>query len=255
MRGVLAVTLQSMQNDMKRVDLVGNNLANATTPGYKREMLLERPFVEMMEQAGNMTAASYGGEWQGIATQIVTDKRAGMLKATGQKLDVALGGEGYFQVETKDGLAYTRQGGFQLDARGRLVNAQGNAVMGKTGEIYLKTSNPVIDESGNIRDGNAENHGTVMSDQILAQIKVVNFKEVKGLHKIGDGLVIAKENAEYTDVINPMIKQGHIENSNISSVEEMVQLMQTMRHFESMQKITQGYDEMLGTAIRKLGDL
>lgn len=255
MRGILAVTLQSMQNDMKRVDVVGTNLANATTPGYKREMLIERPFVDLMTSSTSTAGDALLNGTNSISTQVVTDSRAGMMKATGQKLDLALGASGYFEVQTNDGLAYTRQGNFQLDARGRLVTSQGFPVMGKSGEIYLKTSNLVIDENGNVHDASLDRQGLATSDKALAQIKVVAAKNSSALKKIGDGLVVANESAEWAEVGAPLMKQGHLENSNVSSMEEMVQLMQTMRHFESMQKVTQGYDEMMGTAIRKLGDL
>ncbi|MBC3875069.1 flagellar hook-basal body protein [Undibacterium flavidum] len=255
MRGILAVTLQSMQNDMKRVDVVGANLANATTSGYKREMVIERPFVELMMQTASTAQNASTDESHPLMAQVMTDTRAGMLKATGQKLDLALGGNGYFEIQTNDGIAYTRQGNLQLDARGRLVTAQGYPVLGKAGEIFLKTSNPIIDENGNIRDGSLDHQGTATTDKVLAQIKVMTMKDSRALRKIGDGLIVANEQAEWTEASSPMIKQGHLENSNVSSMEEMVQLMQAMRHFESMQKVTQGYDEMLGTAIRKLGDI
>ena len=249
MRGVMAVSLQSMQHDMKRVDTLAANLANTLTSAYKRELVIERPFVNLIERG---TSPSNLPAELAETLRVVADNRVGTLKSTGQSFDLAIGGTGFFQVQTKEGLAYTRQGNFHLDARGRLVAAQGDPVLGKSGEIFLKTSTPSIDELGNIRDPNGN---STQRDQVLAQVKVVEFADSASLEKMGDGLFMANEHATFSDAIAPQLKQAHLENSNVNSMDEMVQLMQTMRHFEAMQKMTQGYDEMLSTAIRKLGDL
>jgi len=238
-----------MQHDMKRMDTLASNLANTLTPAYKRELVIERPFVDLIEQGRSLSNLPVELT---ETLRVVADNRVGTLKLTGQSFDLAIGGTGFFQVQTKEGLAYTRQGNFHLDARGRLVTAQGDPVLGKSGEIFLKTSNPSIDELGNIRDPNGN---STQRDQVLAQVKVVEFADSASLEKMGDGLFMANEHATFSDAIAPQLKQAHLENSNVNSMDEMVQLMQTMRHFEAMQKMTQGYDEMLSTAIRKLGDL
>ncbi len=183
---------------------------------------------------------------------VQTDMRPGTLKSTGQSLDVALAGPGYFEVMTETGPAYTRQGAFRVDARGRLVTAQGLPVMGNGGEIVLNSDRPFIDAIGNVfesRTGVAENTTPV------AQIKVLQPENTKVMRRLGDGLFSADGSFTTIKDSDIQIRQGFLENSNVSSMQEMVQLMQTMRHFESMQKIAVGYDDMTGQAVRKLGEL
>lgn len=262
MRNVFAVALASMQQDMSRVDRIALNLANAATPGYKREVVAARPFVEVLDSASASVSAAAGG----VTTedpartpggvQVLTDTRPGSLRITGQPLDLALAGDGFFEVSTEAGPAYTRQGSFRVDARGRLVTGQGHAVMGRSGDIYLTTRTPVIDAAGRITEPDATTGPSAAEPgDPIAQLKVVRFENPGALERLGDGLVAAGPGMAVADDGQAQIRQGALENANVSSMQEMVQLMEAMRHFESMQKVAQGYDEMIGQAIRKLGDL
>lgn len=265
MQEILAITLASMQQDMNRMDRVALNLANVSTPGYKREVVAMRPFVDAMSDVssaenlnGGVSSGATSSERSQAsgAMQVLFDTRPGTLKLTGEPLDLALAGDGFFEISTDNGLAYTRQGNFQVDARGRLVTAQGHPVMGKNGEIYLTTPTPVVDSSGNVTEPNATTGpSAVAPGTAIAQIKVVHFDDAKTLQRLGDGLIAPGAGMTVVSETDAQIRQGALENTNVSSLQEMVQMMQTMRHFESMQKITQGYDDMVGTAIRKLGDL
>jgi flagellar basal-body rod protein FlgF len=268
MQEVLAITLQAMHQDMQRLDRIGTNLANALTPGYKREVVASQSsqasasmFALAVDHMG-ASSADIQGTTQTFAPMIVqTDVRPGTLKSTGQSLDLALAGPGYFEVSTEHGPAYTRQGNFQVDARGRLVTAQGFPVMGKSGEIYLNSRTPAIDAAGFIADtpgvsfkpGNAPQ--SIVQTPAVAQIKVVQFEDEKSLQRLGDGLVAGSDNVIQLKDSDIQVRQGYLENSNVNSLQEMVQMMQTMRHFESMQKAATGYDDMTAMAIRKLGEL
>ena len=254
-QAVLSVALQSMHQDIARLDRVGMNLANALTPGYKRDVVVASPFLQVADRL-----AGPGGLAQPDATgsvQILSDAHPGTLKSTEQSLDLALAGPGYFEVATDKGPAYTRQGNFHVDDRGRLVNAQGYPVLGKGGEIYLNSPTPVIDASGQVFEGSRAGVVTSKSAavQTIGQIKVVDFDNPKTLQRLGDGLVAGSDNPSQMKDADIQIRQGFLENSNVNSMQEMLQLMQTMRHFESMQKVALGYDEMMGTAIRRLGEL
>ncbi len=260
MHEVLALSLQAMHQDMQKLDRIGTNLANALTPGYKREVAVSQPsgaltgFPELVAQMGSGTVAvGAPGAAAALASPLAVrmDLRPGTLKSTGHALDVALAGPGYFEVSTDTGLAYTRQGNLQRDARGRLVTAQGLPLMGKAGEIYLNSPNPVIDAAGNVYDTT----DGVANSQAVAQIRVVQFDAGTNLHRLGDGLVGANAAANTLKDADIQIRQGFLENANVSAMHEMVDLMQTMRHFESMQKVLLGYDDMTGQAIRKLGEL
>ncbi|TWD85726.1 flagellar basal-body rod protein FlgG [Variovorax beijingensis] len=261
MTDVLAISLQSMQQDMARLERISMNMANATTPGYKREVASSLPMhADAFSDAMRNVDASRLGAQPGVPGSaaatgmllIQTDVRPGTLRSTGQTLDVALTTPGFFEISTEAGPAYTRQGSWQLDARGRLVTAQGHPVMGQGGEIVLTRSNPVIDAVGRVFESKPGGGAEAMP---VAQLKVVQFDNAMGFRRMGDGLLSTEQTPAQLADGDVQLRQGFLENSNVSSMQEMVQLIQSMRHFESMQRVAFGYDEMIGGAVRKLGDL
>lgn len=265
MQEVLALTLHAMQQDMQRLDRVASNLANATTIGYQRDLMARQAIAPSgLSFAGLVDAQRVVGRpLEGVvdqsnaivrSLQVHRDARPGSLKYTGQSLDVALAGPGYFEVTTPSGPAYTRQGNFQLDASGRLVTASGFPVMGKGGEIFLNDIVPSIDVAGRIMEGSVQPRGR-SPEGVLAQLKVVRPDNEVSLQRLGNGLLTSSGSLTELQEVEVQIRQGYTENSNVNSMHEMVQLVETMRHFESMQKVALGYDEMTAQAVRKLGDL
>ena len=246
MQEIFALALTSMQNDMARLDQVALNLANVATPGYKRQVLAVQPFAEAMRGA-----AAQAGAPETAASAVVSDLRTGTLKTTGQPLDLALAGEGYFEVLTDSGPAYTRKGDFTVDARGRLVTAQGFPVMGKGGDIRLAGRAPTIDEAGNVSEAATDGSAAAVA---VGQLKVVRFDKSQALRRLGDGLLAPGEGMAVLADGEVRLRQGALENSNVNATREMVDLMQAMRHFETMHRVVQGYDEMIGGAVRKLGE-
>jgi flagellar basal-body rod protein FlgF len=252
MQPILEVTLGAMQHDVARLERVATNLANVTTPGYKREI-----WVQSAEPTGTASAfarlypAGSGSEWRetGLALhangEVARDARTGTLKPTGQFLDIALTGPGWFEVATEQGPAYTRHGQFHLDSRGRVINIEGHALMGNGGEIVLSGTGATIDAAGKVHE----------SGRLVDQIKVVEFESGAQLAPRGAGLFNSAGYARTMEDSAVQLRQGFLESANVDSAQEMVALTQTMRHFESLHRVLQGYDEMLGTAIRKLGDL
>lgn len=235
---VLSSVLASMQTDFARMDRVAMNIANAQTPGYKREVVLATPFSARMQSAVG-------------PTPVHTDTRPGTLQPTGERLDFALAGPGWFEVLAPGGSAYTRQGKFRLDAGGRLVTQQGYPVMGVGGEIVLASGDASVDGAGRVFDapGGARNGATA-----IAQLKVVQFEPGAAVQRMGDGLVRVQGTPALAAESAIQVRQGFLENSNVSQMQEMVALLQTVRHLETLQKATLGYDEMLATSIRKLGE-
>jgi flagellar basal-body rod protein FlgG len=232
MQEILNITLHSLQNDMRRLEIINMNLANTQTIGYQREIALTSPFSDLLQTESTTTS--------------VRDTHSGALKASGQSLDVALMGAGYFEVATAHGLAYTRDGNFHLDAHGRLVSAAGDAVMGIEGEIVLDSERVNINAAGQIRA--VDNP----SGPPLARLKIVDFETPSRLQSLGGGLLSAGSSSAAAISASPNLQQGSLENANVNSMQEMLQLMHTMRHAEAMQKLAQGYDDMLGNAIRQL---
>lgn len=248
MAEVLATALAGMRHDIARMEQIAMNISNVATPGYKRSLVVANSSLT--------SPASFGGLWSAemeqqlsragaVQEQKQVDMRPGTLKLSGQGLDLALSGPGFFEIQTSHGSAYTRQGNFRTDERGRMVTAQGYPVMSKNGDLFLSMPHPFIDADGHVIEGKRQ----------VGQLKIVQFDHPQSLQRLGDGLYAPGEGMRQLPDGEIGLRQGYLENSNVSSAHEMVQMMQTMRHFESMQKMTQAYDDMIGNAIRKLGEM
>ncbi len=243
MQDALTIAVQSMHNALARIEGASLNMANLTTAGYKRSVSVTQSFSDYLGLSG------YSGEPRspfpillpGIGQ--VADFKNGGVKLTGNPLDLAISGEGYFEVSTPSGPAYTRKGNFRLDERGRLVTEQGHPLQG--GEFVLTTSAPAIDEAGRVTEAGRQ----------VGQIRTIQFSGVQGMVKVDAGLY-SQGSAQIAPADGEArVRQGYLENSNVDPTAEMVGLIESMRHFEAAQKIIQGYDDMLEKAIRKLGEL
>lgn len=252
MNGVLGITLQSMQNDMKRLEKIANNTANVSTPGYKREIVIEHSFGDVMT---NQVHDAVQNRAIPNFIESVSDQSAATLKATGTKFYFAISGTGFFEITTKSGIAYTRKGNFHLDPRGRLVTESGDAVMGVEGELIFKDENVKCDGDGRLYAQEMSAGDGHLTDRLIGQLRIVGFEAPEKLVKRDGGLFVASGEMAPSNSKQGTLMQGHLENSNVNSMDEMMHLMQTMRHFESMMRLTQGYDEMIGTAIKKFSDI
>lgn len=251
MQEVLAIALRAMQQDVARLDQIGTNIANVATPAYKRQVLVTRAEQALAPSFARAMGGVAATQAEAVAAlpsmqpfELARDMRAGTLRITGRDLDVAIGGAGYFEVQTAEGPAYTRQGEFQLDARGRLVTAQGHPVQGQGGDILASSGPITIDTAGRV----------VQNGRTLDRLKIVSFDVAQPLQPKGAGLYGPGSHAVLVADNELQVRQGFLENSNVQQAQEMVDLIQTMRHFESIQKVVQGYDDLVGSAIRKLGD-
>ncbi|QHI99173.1 flagellar hook-basal body complex protein [Xylophilus rhododendri] len=247
MQATLAIALASLDQHSQRLAHIASSLAHATTPGYKRGVPASPPLVPAF--AATVDAFDAAQAAGGAALQVRLDTRAGTLASTGQRLDLALEGEGFFEIATATGPAYTRQGDFHTDARGRLVTAQGDAVMGLGGEIVLSTRTPVIDAQGRVSEPDAQ----TPTAEPVGQLKIVHIDDPRSLERAGNGLLQSRGTVALEP--QPRLRQGALEKSNVDVLHEMTELMSTLRHFESVQKAVQSYDEAMGTAVRKLGEL
>ncbi len=223
----------SIQFDVQRLSTIANNAANALTPGFKREFLsLDgefNPYVSERASSQPILAA-------------VVDHQLGIQRQTSNPLDLAILGKGYFEVSTENGYAYTRQGSFKIDEKGRLVTSLGQLVSGKSGDIYLSEPNPSIDSKGQV----------IEKGKIIDQIKVMSFDRDDMLAKIGGGLFMKTESAVMHEIDTPILVQGSLESSNVDSTQEMVKLMETFRHFETSHKVIQAYDELNDKTLKNL---
>ena len=251
MTSISAITLNALGNDQARIERVATNLANVQTPGYKRELWVERSgapsaFAQAMS-AMEATAGDPPSQPGALALPQATlarDMHPATLRPTGRSLDLALSGAGLFEVATDHGPAYTRRGEFQVDARGRLVTPQGHALIGQGGEITVTSERVSVDAAGRVLE----------NDKPIAQLRVVDAK-AEQLSALGNGLYAAEGSMQELPEGQVAVRQGFLENANVDTAHEMVSLTTSVRHFEAMLRIVQGRDEMLGTAIRKLGEV
>ena len=229
---------------MKRMDIISNNLANINTPGYKKDRMT---FEGMLAGASTPLAVPTSKTADPLLQKenVYIDYSAGSVSQTGNALDVAINGDGFFTVSTPNGTAYTRQGNFRLAADGTLVTIDGFPVLGQGGEIQIKGSNVVINAKGEITvDGAAA--GT---------LNLVDFPKPYNLTKTGSALFVPSDPQATPQAAKAAIQQGQLEGANVDSVGEMVQMIETNRYFDACQKVILGYDELAGKAANDLGKL
>lgn len=237
----LSIISIGMQDDLQRLNSISQNLANVTTPAYKREIAVTRSFDSHMEQ---VRAADGKGALPQQTNTVAVDMTHGALRHTGNPLDLAIEGDGYFEVMTDNGPAYTRRGMLHLDTRGRIVTDQGNPLMGVGGELVVSGTSVTIDRNGEVRQ----------ADRLVGQVRLVRFANPNNLVALGNGL-FTQGTARLADTgTDGAIRAGYQEGSNVSSPQEMVRLTETVRHFEAMQKIMQGYDDAFEKTLQKLGE-
>ena len=234
----IEIAAQAMQGDVQRLAQIGQNLANVQTAGYKRVVGAQRPFTAEM-QAAELAAAPQADH--------TIDMAPGALRATGNPMDVAIDGDGFFVVDTAQGPALTRQLSLHLDAQGALVNAAGLSVWGDRGALRAGAAAAAL---------RIDARGEVWADgRSIGRLQVLRAPDSAALQPLGGGLYRAGDWSLGDAAPGSKVVVGYQEASNVNSSSEMVSLMETSRHFEALARTVQGYDEVMEKAIRKLGDL
>jgi flagellar basal-body rod protein FlgG len=221
----LYIAASGMLAEQIRQDQIANDLANASTPGYKPDRTTQANFGELL-LTNSVTGETVGSQGTAVEVdQVRTDFTPQTTRETGEPLDFAVVGEGFFAVQTSAGVRYTRNGQFSTDARGRLVTAGGDPVLGRG-------SRPVTVGKG----------GTVDPKQ-LAVFGLANPA------KQGDSLVTGAPQGPATGVA----RAGVLEASGADPARAMVDMIASMRTYESGQKVIQTIDETLQKAANAVG--
>jgi flagellar basal-body rod protein FlgF len=232
----LEIASIGLRDDIGRLRLLSHNVANVTTPGFKRQVQVRESFESHL-----------AGGAAGTTAQTHVDLTNGKLRATGGALDIALRDRDFVVVHGADGgLALSRAGTLQLDAQGRLTTAEGHLVAESRGALTVPAASTSvrIDERGQL----------MSDDRVLGTLRVVSVPTGDRVVALGDGLYGVNDVAALR-ASDAGVQAGHVEVSNVVPSQEMVHLMSTVRHAEAMVKLIQGSDEMLEKAIRKLGEL
>jgi len=197
--------------------MITNNIANASTVGYKRQIR------SMQQTAGTRSAAMGAGELQDNSS---IDFGQGPAKHTGRPLDVALHGPGMFAIETPEGPVYTRNGVFHVNSDRQIVDLAGQPVSGEAGPIVVPPDVPLMDVSIS-RDGNVSAGG-----QSIGKLKMVEFDDVNLLEPLS-GASFRIGQAEEQAATKTTAQQGFQEKSNVTTVEELVDLITVTRLYEA----------------------
>jgi flagellar basal-body rod protein FlgF len=232
----------------KRMQVISNNLANINTSGFKKDKghfkIIDSPdsIKEDLDKKSISKENQQPPLWLQFETK--TDFSAGSLKHTGNPLDLALDGDGFFCIKTEQETQYTRNGNFSLDQDGTLVTMDGLPVLGEGGPITIEGNAFSVDKKGNISvDGN-----------LVDQIKIVGFEKQDALKKEGNSMfAIFDKNAIGSRVENTAVSQGFIELSNVNAVRMMTEMIEVLRGYESYQKAIKTADEANAKAINDVG--
>jgi len=230
-------SITAYENQAKYFSTVVNNLSNAHTPGFKRDLPLFRSLLDR-NMGQNMEAIPFG-----LIKETRTVFQQGDLRQTRNALDLAIEGEGFFKLKTPYGFRYTRSGNFKLNQEGVLTDSSDFPVMGKKGEIVLKGQTITVNRDGMVDvDGNQ-----------VDQVAVAAFSDLGLLKKDGQNHFRLEDPQEEKESQDSRVLQGTLEASNVNPFEEMVKLIDSLRTYESCLKMIQSQDEMDSKAANDVG--
>jgi len=231
-----------MMPRLMRLDVIANNVANADTVGFKKDNL----FVQILKDGG-VGQATGKGELAGLDVKEFTDFTEGSFRPTGNSLDLAIQGEGFFALETPQGVRYTRNGSFSVADNGELVNSSGYPVLGTAGHIEIQNAEKIQRNDITITKGGE----MYIGKNLIAKIRLVTFSDMNTLQKTTGTLFMTDEKPSEVRASdeNTTVRQGYLEESNVEALSEMVQMVELTRSFESDSRTMRYQDETLSKAM------
>ncbi|MGE5628543.1 MAG: flagellar hook-basal body complex protein [Solirubrobacterales bacterium] len=251
----LYTAVSGMITQQAREEVITNNLANANTTGFKNDDLSIKKFEDVLiqnydKQVGGKNVRNVIGSLSNGSKigDVNTDFSQGNIESTENNTDFALEGKGFFEVQRSNGNTnntfYTRDGHFHIDKIGNLVTNSGDKVLG----------NDALGNQTTINVGNGQiqcdDSGNISIDGVMKyKFKLSDFNDYNTLKKVGDNLYEGNSPIDS----KASVKQNAIEKSNVNVINEMVNMMTTMRSFETNQKIVQSLDETLNKVVNEVG--
>jgi flagellar basal-body rod protein FlgG len=243
-----------MNLQAKRLDVISNDLANANTIGYKKDVAVAASFPEVLTSRLNDSQNNVNNSGpMGVMTlgvnldQIYTQFAQGSLRQSTSQTDFAIEGDGFFTVLTPAGQAYTRDGSFIISNEGLLVTQEGYNVMGQNGPVELGEEFLTFGGSFAISpEGEVSLNG-----EVIDLLNLVSFEDNQALQKMGDNLYDGAGAAQIA--FNGRVTQGFLEMSNVNSVTAMVDMIAVSRAYETNQKMIQTQDSLLAKAVNEVG--
>ena len=226
------LALAAISQAQRRVEIAAENLANITTPAYKRRV----PFAVLVEQADEQKPTP--------TVKAAIDFVGGKLSQTGNPSDLAISGPGYFVVRHEDRVLYSRNGQFAVDGDGRLVNAQGFALqLANGGDLKVSSSAFEVRSDGTVLD----------KGEVLGRIALFAPDDERVMEPVAGGFTGPA--AQLPEQDRALIRQGAIETSNVSTGDEMVVMMEALRRAEAGQRVMNVYDDLMGRVITSFGEI
>jgi flagellar basal-body rod protein FlgG len=241
MTDAITISAIAMNNATKQLDIVSQNMANANTNGYMREIAVNRAFSNYIDTE----LTQFSSQLPVIPeTQNVIDFSHGALRKTDNPLDFAIEGDGFFEVMSGKQKLYSRHGSFSINEQGQLINSSGMALNGSEGPLLLTSGEVEINSKGEVYQG----------QDYMGRIKLVSILEPQMMTKQGNGLFAINQAGLIEQDEISRVRQGYIESSNVEAVSEMVNMMTLMRNFEANAKVISSYDDMLSNAISSIAE-
>lgn len=229
------VTLTRQSGLMREMEIIAHNMANAATTGFRQQGIVFSEYIEAVGQGDSLSMAA--------ARVKSTSMSQGILTQTGNPLDLAIEGNGFFQLETQNGIRLTRAGAFNVNSVGDIVTAEGHRVLDIGGA-------PI-----NVPPGEADvtvaADGTVsLGDQLLGQLGVVESEAGADLKR--EAGVLFQTDAALIPAANGLVLQGHLEGSNVDAISQLTRLIEVQRAYEMGQKLLDMGDERYKSALQTL---
>lgn len=241
MDNTLLVSLSHQIAANRSMDIIANNLANVSTPAFKREGMKFEEYVSMVRPAEGETGPQPVSFVQDKG--VLRDLNEGRIESTHATFDVALNGPGFFVIQTPQGNQYTRNGHFTLDASGQIVTEDGFPVLGDGGPVTITP------DDGNIK---IAGDGTISGKNgQISKLQVVDFANERTLNKEGASLYSTTQTP--IAPANTSVAQGMLESSNVEPVIEISHMIEVMRAYQATASLTQQQESLLREAIDKLG--
>ncbi len=264
----LWVPISAALAQQRKVEVIANNVANANTAGFKKDALVFKEYLTAVEK-GTREIDLPNKEWspddfyrtQGAENSFVkidgsyTNFTQGELTPTGNPFDMALKGEGFFEVLTPNGIRFIRKGHFSISPKSELVTTEGFPILAsKDGQnnksaqdriIKLTRGRPTVNLQGEL----------FINGKKASNISVIEFNDIQALRKEGNSLYLNpfKNNLKSTPV-KTAVYQGFVENSNVNILSEMSELIKANRQFESIQRVIKTYDTIAGRAVNDIAN-
>ncbi|WP_372653927.1 flagellar basal-body rod protein FlgF [Halobacteriovorax sp.] len=271
----LWVPLSGAIAQQRKVETIANNVANANTPGFKKDQIVFKEYLTQFEKGHNQDIdlphkewkpedfyRSYGAEHARVKVDgSFTDFQQGQTSPTGNPLDIALKGKGFLEVLTPNGVRYTRKGNLSINPAGLLVTDGGDPVLSRLDPALITAGGdlPAPNErtiqlpqsAGRLSinfQGELSNNNGKISD-----LSVVEFNDIHALKKEGNSFYINQNIKNIsTDQNKTAVYQGFIEQSNVNAIQEMSDLIKANRNFESIQRVIKTYDTISGKGVNEI---